>query len=106
MLLKTEVKKFQLCYIEHYLVRKIYWNLIEITLAPFGYTSTSCCLFYSRRNNEYVKKLLKDLFKEGIKCEMDLRNEKINYKVREHSLAKVPFIIVWKKRSCRKHSYG
>jgi threonyl-tRNA synthetase len=49
-------------------------------------------------NNEYVKKLFKDLFKEGIKCEMDLRNEKINYKVREHSLAKIPFIIVCGKK--------
>ena len=49
-------------------------------------------------NNEYVKKLYEDLFKEGINCEMDLRNEKINYKVREHSLAKVPFIIVCGKK--------
>ena len=52
----------------------------------------------AEENNEYVKKLFKDLFKEGIKCEMDLRNEKINYKVREHSLAKVPFIIVCGKK--------
>ena len=29
---------------------------------------------------------------------MDLRNEKINYKVREHSLAKVPFILVCGKK--------
>ena len=49
-------------------------------------------------NNDYVKKLFEDLFKEGIKCEMDLRNEKINYKVREHSLAKIPFIIVCGKK--------
>ena len=49
-------------------------------------------------NNDYVKKLFEDLFKEGIKCEMDLRNEKINYKIREHSLAKVPFIIVCGKK--------
>jgi threonyl-tRNA synthetase len=52
----------------------------------------------AEENNEYVKKLFKDLFKEGIKCEMDLRNEKITYKVREHSLAKVPFIIVCGKK--------
>ena len=52
----------------------------------------------AEENNDYVKKLFKDLFKEGIKCEMDLRNEKINYKVREHSLAKVPFIIVCGKK--------
>ena len=38
------------------------------------------------------------MFKEGIKCEMDLRNEKINYKVREHSLAKIPFILVCGKK--------
>ena len=52
----------------------------------------------AEENNNYVKKLFEDLFKEGIKCEMDLRNEKINYKVREHSLAKVPFIIVCGKK--------
>jgi len=52
----------------------------------------------AEENNEYVKKLFEDLFKEGIKCEMDLRNEKINYKVREHSLAKVPFIVVCGKK--------
>ncbi len=52
----------------------------------------------AEENNVYVKKLFEDLFKEGIKCEMDLRNEKINYKVREHSLAKVPFILVCGKK--------
>ena len=52
----------------------------------------------AEENNDYVKKLFKDLFKEGIKCDMDLRNEKINYKVREHSLAKVPYIIVCGKK--------
>ena len=52
----------------------------------------------TEENNDYVKKLFEDLFKEGIKCEMDLRNEKINYKVREHSLAKIPFILVCGKK--------
>jgi threonyl-tRNA synthetase len=49
-------------------------------------------------NNNYVKKLFEDLFKEGIKCEVDLRNQKINYKIREHSLAKVPMILVCGKK--------
>ena len=49
-------------------------------------------------NNEYVKNLFEDLFKEGIKCEVDLRNQKINYKIREHSLAKVPMILVCGKK--------
>ena len=52
----------------------------------------------TEENNSYVKKLFEDLFKEGIKCEVDLRNEKINYKVREHSLAKIPYIIVCGKK--------
>ena len=34
----------------------------------------------------------------GIRVETDLRNEKINYKVREHSLAKVPHLLVVGKR--------
>jgi threonyl-tRNA synthetase len=49
-------------------------------------------------NNDYVKKLFEDLFKEGIKCEVDLRNQKINYKIREHSLAKIPMILVCGKK--------
>ena len=48
--------------------------------------------------NDYVKNLFKDLFKEGIKCDVDLRNQKINYKIREHSLAKVPLILVCGKK--------
>ena len=58
----------------------------------------------AEENNDYVKKLFEDLFKEGIKCEMDLRNEKINYKVREHSLAKVPFIIVCGKKEVKENT--
>ena len=34
----------------------------------------------------------------GLRCEIDLRNEKINYKVREHSMAKVPVIAVVGRR--------
>ncbi len=52
----------------------------------------------AEENNLYAKKLFEDLFKEGIKCEVDLRNEKINYKIREHSLAKTPVIVVCGKK--------
>ena len=58
----------------------------------------------AEENNDYVKKLFEDLFKEGIKCQMDLRNEKINYKVREHSLAKVPYIIVCGKKEVKENT--
>ena len=43
------------------------------------------------------------LIKEGIKAEVDLRNEKIGYKIREHSNSKIPVIIaVGKKESQEK----
>ena len=45
-------------------------------------------------HNEYAKKIFEELFKEGIKCEVDLRNQKINYKIREHSLSKVPQLFI------------
>jgi len=40
----------------------------------------------------------------GIRAEVDLRNEKINYKVREHSLAKVPLILVVGKKEAENQS--
>lgn len=48
--------------------------------------------------DDYAKKVAKTLRKAGLKVETDLRNEKINYKVREHSLAKKPVILVVGKR--------
>jgi threonyl-tRNA synthetase len=42
----------------------------------------------------YAKEVTAALKIAGIRVETDLRNEKINYKVREHSLAKVPFLLV------------
>ena len=48
----------------------------------------------AEEHNEYAKKIFKDMFKEGIKCEVDLRNQKINYKIREHSLSKVPLLLI------------
>ena len=43
---------------------------------------------------ERVNEVAKLLQKQGVRVETDLRNEKITYKIREHSLQKVPFILV------------
>ena len=48
--------------------------------------------------NDYAKEVLKALKKAGIRAEADLRNEKINYKIREHSLKKVPVMLVIGKK--------
>ena len=42
--------------------------------------------------NDYAEEIATRLKKQGIRTEVDLRNEKIGYKVREHSTKKVPFI--------------
>jgi threonyl-tRNA synthetase len=74
--------------IENYAGKLPFWlSPIQAVVCPIA-----------EENNEYVNKLFEDLFKEGIKCEVDLRNQKINYKIREHSLAKVPMIIVCGKK--------
>ena len=74
--------------IENYAGKLPFWlSPIQAVVCPIA-----------EENNEYVKKLFEDLFKEGIKCEVDLRNQKINYKIREHSLAKVPMIVVCGKK--------
>ena len=46
----------------------------------------------------YAEKLLADLKAKGLRVTLDTRNEKINYKVREHSLQKIPLIFVVGKR--------
>ncbi len=48
--------------------------------------------------DDYAHSVVAALRKAGIRVETDLRNEKINYKVREHSLAKVPVLFVVGKR--------
>jgi threonyl-tRNA synthetase len=48
--------------------------------------------------DEYAKRTVEQLTAAGLRAQADLRNEKINYKVREHSLAKVPVIIAVGKR--------
>jgi len=48
--------------------------------------------------NDYAQKVIDELRAAGLRAELDTRNEKINYKVREHSLQKVPVMFVVGKR--------
>lgn len=48
--------------------------------------------------DDYAREAVAKLKAAGIRAETDMRNEKINYKVREHSLAKVPHLLVVGKR--------
>ena len=44
--------------------------------------------------SEYARDVVKTLQKQGLRAAFDLRNEKITYKIREHSMQKVPYILV------------
>ncbi len=48
--------------------------------------------------DQYAREVFNQLKAAGIRAEIDLRNEKINYKVREHSLAKTPIMLVVGRR--------
>jgi len=43
--------------------------------------------------NEYAEQVVQALEKAGLRAEADLRNEKISYKVREHSVEKIPVLL-------------
>jgi threonyl-tRNA synthetase len=43
---------------------------------------------------EYVQNVQKMLIKEGFRANLDLRNEKIGYKIREHTIQRVPYLLV------------
>ncbi|QNM81750.1 threonine--tRNA ligase [Sphingomonas sabuli] len=54
--------------------------------------------------DDYAQQVAARLEARGIRVDTDLRNEKINYKVREHSLAKVPLLLVVGKREAEEGS--
>src|SRR6187399_1847847 len=54
--------------------------------------------------DEYAKVVMEQARRAGLRVEIDLRNEKINYKVREHSLAKIPALLVVGKKEAESHS--
>ncbi|KKL73562.1 hypothetical protein LCGC14_2073640, partial [marine sediment metagenome] len=48
----------------------------------------------SDKQSEYVKNVANNLQKQGFRVDSDLRNEKIGFKIREHTLRRVPYLIV------------
>jgi threonyl-tRNA synthetase len=54
--------------------------------------------------DEYAEEVATALVNAGVRAELDLRNEKINYKVREHSMGKVPVILALGMREVEERS--
>ena len=74
--------------IEHYAGKFPVW------LAPVQVVVASV----TTEANDYAINICEQLKAKGIRAELDIRNEKIPYKVREHSLQKIPYIYVVGKR--------
>ncbi|MCB1411823.1 MAG: threonine--tRNA ligase [Xanthobacteraceae bacterium] len=80
--------------IEHYAGHFPLW------LAPVQAVVTTI----TSEGDEYARQVAAAARRAGLRVELDLRNEKINYKVREHSLAKVPALLVVGKKEAETHS--
>ncbi len=82
------LERFTGILIEHYAGRMPLW------LAPLQVVVTTI----TQDGDDFAEKVYQAVRNAGLSAHLDLRNEKINYKVREHSLAKVPVILVIGKR--------
>jgi threonyl-tRNA synthetase len=81
-------ERFMAILIEHHAGRLPLW------LAPIQVVVATI----TEAADEAAQAVCKRLVDAGLRADLDLRNEKINYKVREHSLAKTPFIFVLGER--------
>lgn len=88
------LERFTGIMIEHYAGKFPFW------LAPLQVVVATI----TDEGNDYAKEVLAALKKAGIRAEIDLRNEKISYKIREHSLKKVPVMLVIGKKESADHT--
>jgi len=77
-------ERFMGILIEHYAGKMPLW------LSPVQ----AAVLTISEKQNEYAEKVTQILKKRGIRANFDLRNEKIGFKIREHTLQKIPYLLV------------
>ena len=67
-----------------------YSGAMPLWLAP----TQAVILNIADAHASYASKVMDELKKNHIRCDSDLRNEKITYKIREHSLQKVPYLLI------------
>lgn len=67
-----------------------YADGLPLWLAPIQ----AVVLNITDRQADYAHEIVKILQKDGFRADLDLRNEKIGYKIREHSIARVPYLLV------------
>ncbi|MFK5947236.1 MAG: threonine--tRNA ligase, partial [Methylococcales bacterium] len=67
-----------------------YSGTFPLWLAPVQLTVMNI----ASRHEEYSKKVRQELEKQGYRAKIDLRNEKIGFKIREHSMQRVPYLLI------------
>ena len=67
-----------------------YEGAFPLWLAPVQVTIMNI----TDRQEEYARSVAKNLKKQGVRVDLDLRNEKIGFKIREHTIARVPYLLV------------
>jgi len=67
-----------------------YSGTFPLWLAPVQLTVINI----ASRHEEYSKKVRQELEKQGYRVKIDLRNEKIGFKIREHSMQRVPYLLI------------
>lgn len=78
------LERFTGILIEHYAGKLPFWlSPVQVAILPI-----------SEEHHHYAKEILNQLEKKGIRTIIDLKNEKINYKIREHSLEKIPVLMI------------
>jgi threonyl-tRNA synthetase len=55
----------------------------------------------SQNQSEYAAQVAKELQNKGFRADIDLRNEKIGFKIREHTLRRVPYLVVIGEREAQ-----
>ena len=74
--------------IEHYSGKLPFWiSPLQVVVVPV-----------SDDFNSYAEKIYNKVRKIGITCKVDLKNHNLNYKIREHSLSKVPILLICGKK--------
>ena len=74
--------------IEHYAGKLPFW------IAPLQ----AVVIPVSDDFDDYAKEVNKKIKNAGISCEVDLKNHNLNYKIREHSLSKIPLLLICGKK--------
>jgi threonyl-tRNA synthetase len=78
------VERFFGVLIEHYAGAFPVWlSPVQVVMVPIA-----------ERHTEYANKVAEQLRESGVRVDVDARNEKMNAKIREHALQKVPFMLV------------